>query len=165
MSDDLLAGIGLPDVAPLVPDLLADELLDYARRALAAAENLVDPPKGNGSQPSPSGVLPRPAGHHGAAARDWIASARDALEARKIADEPLTAGERFAAAAALADLRKHLGASIGQTKAAERQRDQLAAFMERMAGEFESSGTDQAKRQAGRLRRAITDVMQPDEGA
>jgi DNA-directed RNA polymerase subunit RPC12/RpoP len=131
-----------PDVhEPDPAELLADKLLGFARASLDRAEHA-----------------------DARESREWAQACRWALEARKVADEPLTEGERHAAAAALKELRRHLGAALGQTKATERQRDQLAAFMARMASEFESADTDQAKRQAARLRRAIADVMQDDGG-
>lgn len=143
-----------PEAEPEQPPeaLLADGLLAFGRAALGRADAIVNPSDRRMTVAADA-----------TEARTWAQAAREALEARKLADEPLTEGERAATAVVVKTLRHQLAAADERAERAARQRDRLAAFMGMMAEEFESPpGSDQARRQAGRLRRAVEDVMQQD---
>jgi hypothetical protein len=99
----------------------------------------------------------------GAHAANWMRATREALEAARIADEPLTDSERVAVAEQVAALRRQIEAGDKLGSVLVGQRDEFAAFLASLAGEFESAGTPTAARVASRIRRELADVLTPGE--
>lgn len=132
------------------PADLGDYLLSYARKAAAFADRLTPSDRSSG--------VPG----HAVDALAYIRAAREALQARQIAEEPLAPGEREAAAYAISRLRRDLETVGRAHAAAEQQRDDLAAFLRRLAGEVDGLHTPGSDATAGRIRRHLADVLAPD---
>jgi len=92
-------------------------------------------------------------------AASWLRATREALEARRIAEEPLSDGERAATAEHVKALREKNATAEQALGDVVGQRDELAVFLGTMAGEFESAQTDTAGRVAARIRRLLAEVF------
>lgn len=124
---------------------LGDYLFAYARRALRVAEHLTPDIE---ARMGHEAITP-----HAGEALAYVRAAREALQARQLADEPPPTGELEAAAHVVACLRAaHAGV--------ERQRDDLA----RALGEVEAelALTDKAAIAAS-IRRRLDAVLRPGE--
>lgn len=131
------------------PPLLPDDLLAYARKAAAAANRLT---------PDVGAGVPG----HAADALAYMRATREALQARHLAEEPLPPDERAATAHVIGRLRRDLE-TVGLAHAgAERQRDDLAAFLQRLADEVDALHTPGTDALTGRIRRHLADVLSPD---
>lgn len=122
---------------------LADELKGYARKALGRASD-ADSPQ---------------------ASLNHMQAAHEALKAAQLASEPVTDAEREATAEQVASLHQRLWV-LGRVQAqACTESGHLAQFLRKLAGEFESAGTDTAARVASRIRLTLHDVLgaEPDE--
>lgn len=134
----------MPDANPLT-----ESLLDFARDAAQVAVHML-----SSEQPTA-----------GADAASWMRAAREALEARKLADEPLTDGERAAFERLVGAQRENIAASSGALAAVIRQRDDLATFLSQLAATFESAQTDTASRVAAKIRHELAGVFPDHEHA
>lgn len=124
------------------PAALEASLYSYARKAAAAADRL-----------TPAGTASTVPGH-AVDALAYMRAAHEALRARQLADEQPPASDLDAAAAVIRSLR-------GQVSGRERQRDDLATFLEKLADELESADTHPARRFAARIRRELVAIV-PD---
>lgn len=125
---------------------LADKLLAFAHEATDRAATLIQP------NSTGSGLV-----------LDLMQAARGALEARKLAEEPLSDGERAATAAVIRALREKAEAANTTLGSVVEQRNELATFLGNLAAQFETAQTDTATRVAARIRRELADVLTPGE--
>jgi hypothetical protein len=124
------------------PVTLEASLYAYARKAAEAANRL--------TPDATASVVPG----HAVDALAYMRAANEALRARQLADEQPPASDLDAAAAVIRSLRD-------QVSGRERQRDDLATFLEKLADELESADTHPARRFAARIRRELAAIV-PD---
>lgn len=94
-------------------------------------------------------------------ALDLMRAAREALEARRIAEEPLSEGERAATAEHVKALRAQVATAREALGDVIEQRDDFAKFLRQLATQFESAETDTAARIAARIRRELAAIPSP----
>jgi multidrug efflux pump subunit AcrA (membrane-fusion protein) len=126
--------VSAPETAPL-----SDKLLAFANEATDRAATFVRANRSNSSLNS-------------GMALDLMRAAREALEARRIADRPLTDDDSAATAEHVKALRAQAAAAREALDEALEQRDDLARFLGQLAAKFESVETDTAARVAARIR-------------
>jgi len=132
------------------PESFADRLLAYASKAADAADRLT--PRQRAS----------PMYGNAAEALGYMRAAREALQARQIADEPPSERERAAFEQLVRHQREKIataGQALGDVIG---QRDDLAAFLRRIAGEVDGLHTPGSDALAGRIRRHLADVLAAD---
>jgi hypothetical protein len=135
------------DRPPELPDFAAD-LLTYSRTALAAAWRL-----------TPLAGDPAPAGR-GVDALAYVRAAKEALQARQLAEEPLPTGERSAIAAQVTALRRRVCAAEERHADLERQRDAVAELLTTVIAALGGSDAERG-RTAAQVRRELAKVF-PD---
>jgi hypothetical protein len=135
------------DRLPDPPDFPAD-LLSYARTAMAVAYRL--------TPIAADGVVPG----RGVEALAYVRAAKEALQARQLAEELIPVGERAAIAGQVAALRRQVCAAEERRAALERQRDDVAGLLTTVLATLEGSGQDRFK-VAAQTRRALAAIF-PD---